>query len=66
MSHDERLHEIVVAHQQSVTHQHAMRDAAADRDRLVREAIQAGVPVIPIAKALGVDRQRIYQMARPR
>jgi len=66
VSHDERISEIVEAHQESTRLNQELHDAAHHRNRLVREAIAAGVPVIPIAQALGVDRQRVYQMARPR
>lgn len=64
MSRDELIDAALEAHRESIRLQTAMREAAARRDDAVREAIEAGVPVKPLAEALGVDRQRIYQMAR--
>ncbi len=59
----DKLDQIVEAHQESVRLQRAMRDAAARRDALVRDAMPE-VSATAIAAALGVDRQRVYQMSK--
>lgn len=59
----DKLAQIVEAHQESVRLQRAMRESAARRDALVREAMPE-TSAASIAAALGVDRQRVYQMAK--
>lgn len=59
----DKLDQIVEAHQESVRLQREMREAAARRDELVRDAMPE-TSAASIATALGVDRQRVYQMAK--
>ncbi len=57
---------VLAAHRECLRIQHEQEGAAARRDELVRAALKADVPAIALADALGVNRQRIYAMARPR
>ena len=57
------LAQILEAHKEAVRLQAAQREAAAKRDALVREAMPQ-LSASTIAAALGVDRQRVYQMGR--
>ena len=58
----DELFQAAEAHQEALVAQQVMRDAASARDAAVRAAHEAGCSAVEIAKALGVNRQRVYQM----
>jgi len=64
MNADELIARIMGAHEIALRLQREQQEAAGDRRQLIREAMAANVSVAAIASALGVDRQRIYQMAK--
>lgn len=56
--------EVWVAHRTALEAQAEMHRAAAERDRIVARTLAGGVRATVLADALGVTRERIYQMAR--
>lgn len=44
--------------------QQAAVEAIANRGAMIRAALESGVSAVELAKALGVNRQRVYAMAK--
>lgn len=65
MNADELVGEIMAAHQEAIDAQDAMRAAAQRRAALIRQAAGSDVSMQAIADALGMSRQRVYQMVKP-
>lgn len=57
------IDDVLDAHDAVIGAQERMRELAACRDQVVRDALASGVGAVPLAEALGVNRQRVYAMA---
>jgi transcriptional regulator of acetoin/glycerol metabolism len=64
MDTDELVQAIISAHAEALAAQEAMHVAAARRADLIRQAASTDVSIQSIAEALGMTRQRVYQMAK--
>lgn len=64
-AHDELVGAVLDAHQLALDLQRQQQEAADARAELIRKALAAGVGATILAEALGVNRQRIYAMAKP-
>jgi FixJ family two-component response regulator len=58
------IDDVYDAHQACEQAARDMEAAVAERARVVRAALAAGAGAQPIADALEVSRQRVYQMAK--
>lgn len=54
----------IAAHRAALNAQSTMTRLAHERDEAIREALEAGASGVALADALGLTRQRIYNMAR--
>lgn len=61
---DHLLAEAAQAHREALAAREAMDAAASRRGAAIRAAMAAGSTAPELAKALGVDRTRIYAMAK--
>ncbi|MDP9903238.1 hypothetical protein [Arthrobacter bambusae] len=64
MNPDELIDKIMTAHEEALRLQSEQLEAVQRRRELIRDAAQRDVSMQAIADALGVDRQRVYQMAK--
>lgn len=56
--------EVLKANERARETQAEAARAVAQRGLTIREALAAGVSAVELAKALGVNRQRVYAMAK--
>lgn len=56
--------EVLKANERARETQAEAARAVAQRGLAIREALNAGVSAVDLAKALGVNRQRVYAMAK--
>lgn len=56
--------EVLKANQRAREAQAEAARVVAQRGLAIREALNAGVSAVELAKALGVNRQRVYAMAK--
>lgn len=56
--------EVLKANQRARETQTEAARAVAQRGLAIREALDAGVSAVELAKALGVNRQRVYAMLK--
>lgn len=56
--------EVLKANERARETQAEASRAVAQRGLTIREALAAGVSAVELAKALGVNRQRVYAMAK--
>jgi len=52
------------AHRATLAAQASMHEASRRRDKAVQQARAAGIPVMALSAALGVNRQRIHAMIK--
>jgi len=65
VNHDELLDAILAEHEAAQEAQAKVQEHTAERARLIREALAAGVGAKPITQTLGLgSTQRIYAMAK--
>lgn len=64
MSADDLILDASDAHRLALNLQARQSEAAGERDNAVNAALKGGASAVALAAALGVDRQRIYQMAK--
>lgn len=61
---NERIRDVLNAHTATQEAQEAVQRAVTSRAEYIRRAIDSGVPVVELASALGVNRQRVYAMLK--
>lgn len=64
MNTDQLVSDALAAHEASLAAQAIMQEQANLRNELILKALEAGAGAIAVAEAFGVERQRIYQMAK--
>lgn len=58
------LDAVKAAHAEALDYQQKQLEATDRRTQLIREEMATGTAATEIAAALGVNRQRVYQMAK--
>ena len=61
---NEQIRDVLTAHTVALEAQEAVQRAITSRADAIRHAIDSGVPVVELASALGVNRQRVYAMLK--
>ena len=61
---NEQIRDVITAHTDALEAQEAVQRAVTSRAESIRRAIESGVPVVELASALGVNRQRVYAMLK--
>lgn len=60
---DDLVGAVVGVHERVIATQAELQRLSHDRDDAVRRALDAGVGATELSRAMGVSRQRVYQMA---